>query len=79
LIFDIVIVLALFLSFFALTANMSANLFDQTKEIAVLRALGLTKTRVKLLYFYEAFVLIFASNFLGMCIGITVSYTISIM
>jgi len=54
---------------------MSANLMDQTKEIGILRSMGFTKNRIKILYFYEAFVLVIASCLLGVLIGIIVGYT----
>jgi len=40
-----------------------------------MRAMGLTKRRIKLLYFYEAFVLVLASASLGVMIGMIVGYT----
>lgn len=76
--FDVIIVITMFLCFFALSANMSANLFHQTKEVAVLRMLGFTKIRVKLLYFYEAVVLVLASCLLGIMIGILIGYTMTL-
>ena len=63
---------------FALAANMTANLLDQVKEIAVLRAIGLRKFRIKLLYFYEALVLVLASSILGVFVGIFVGYTFNL-
>ena len=54
---------------------MSANLYDQTKEIGILRAMGVTKIRIKLIYFYEALILVFASSFLGILIGVFVAWT----
>ena len=65
----------MFLSFFSLSASMSANLYDQTKEIGVLRAMGFTRIRITLLYFYEAIILVFAACFLGILIGTAVAYT----
>ena len=41
----------------------------------MLRAMGMTKIRIKLLYFYEALLLIIASCFLGVMIGIVTGYT----
>ena len=76
--FDVIIGVTMFLCFFALSANMSANLYAQTKEIGVLRAIGLTKLRIKLLFFYEAIILVFSSCFLGMMIGITIGYTMTL-
>ena len=39
-IFSIVIPITMFLCYFSLTASMSANLHDQSKEIVILRAIG---------------------------------------
>ena len=65
----------MFLCFFTLSASMSANLYEQKKEVGVLRAMGFTKIRVKLLYFYEALVLVLTSCTLGILIGTVVGYT----
>lgn len=74
LIFNTIIVIIMFLCFFSLCSSMSANLFDQTKEIGILRAIGFTSGRIKQLYFYEAFVLVMASCSLGVMIGVVVGY-----
>lgn len=37
--------------------------------------MGFTKLRIKLLYFYEAFILVMASSLLGIMIGTTVAFT----
>jgi len=71
----VIISITMFLCFFSLAASMSANLYDQTKEIGILRAMGYTKTRIKLLYFYEAFILVVASCLLGVMIGTIVGIT----
>jgi ABC-type antimicrobial peptide transport system permease subunit len=76
--FDTIIAVTMFLCFFALSANMSANLYEQTKEIGVLRAIGFTKCRIKMLYFYEAMVLVFASSILGVMVGMIVGYTMTL-
>ena len=65
----------MFLCFFSLVASMSANILDQAKEIAVLRALGMTRGRIILIYIYEAFLLVFASSMLGIFIGTLVGWT----
>ena len=54
---------------------MSANLFEQKKEIGVLRAIGFTSYRVRLLYFYESLVLVLTSSMLGVLIGLVVGYS----
>jgi len=74
-IFNIIIGITMFLCFFALSSNMSANLYEQKKEVAMLRSMGYTKCRVRCLYFYEALILVFASCILGVGIGMLVGYT----
>lgn len=54
---------------------MSANLYEQKKEVGVLRAMGFTKYRVRMLYFYESLILVFSSSILGVLIGTVVGYT----
>lgn len=54
---------------------MSANLYDQKKEIGVLRALGFTQLRIVMLYSYEAFILVMASSILGMFVGTIAAFT----
>ena len=74
-VFNTIIGVTMFLCFFALSANMSANLYEQTKEIGVLRSIGFTKNRIKMLYFYEAMILILASCLMGLMIGMMIAYT----
>ena len=74
-IFSTTIAIMMFLCFFSLTASMSANLYDQTKEIGILRAMGITKGRIRLLFFYEALILVFASCLLGIFVGTAVGFT----
>ena len=74
-VFNVIIGLTMFLCFFALSANMTGNLYQQTKEIGVLRSMGVRKIRIKLLYFYESMVLVLASCLNGLLIGMLVGYT----
>lgn len=76
--FNTIIILTMLLCFFALSANMSANLYQQTKEIGVLRAIGVQKGSIRILYFYEALVLVTASCLMGILIGMLVAYTFAI-
>ena len=77
-IFFIMIGIMMFLCFFALQGSMSANLYEQTKEIGVLRAIGFTSLRICILYFYEALLLVLASCLLGIFIGVLVGATMVI-
>jgi ABC-type antimicrobial peptide transport system permease subunit len=76
-IFIIVIIIVMFLSFFSLVSSMTANILEQTKEISVLRSIGIPKRNMILLYIYEAFVLVFASSFTGLIIGTIIGFTMS--
>ena len=69
-----IIAITMFLCFFSLSASMTTNLYEQKKEIAILRAMGVTKLRIRLLYFYEALVMVVASCTLGVFIGVIVAY-----
>ena len=73
-IFDVIIVITMFLCFFSLSSSMSANLYEQAKEIGILRAIGFRKYRIIALYSYEAFILVLASSFLGITVGTIASF-----
>ena len=75
LIFALVTAIVMFLCFFSLSSSMSANLYEQSKEIAVLRAMGFTKYVITKLYVYEAFVLVGSSSILGVFIGVFVGWS----
>ena len=77
-IFNIIISITMFLCFFSLASSMSANLFEQTKEIGILRAMGYTRRRIQFVYFMEAFILVMASCICGLMIGTTVSVTMTL-
>ena len=68
-IFDGCIFIVMFLCFFSLSASTTANLYSQTKEIAVLRSIGLTNWQISRVYFYEAFVVVLSASLLGMLTG----------
>ncbi len=44
----------------------------------MLRAIGFSKCRMRMLYFYEALVLVFSSCLLGVAIGMIVGYTMTL-
>lgn len=54
---------------------MSANLFEQAKEIGVLLSLGFTRIRIVMLYSYESFILVMASSTLGVLVGTIAAFT----
>jgi len=77
-IFNVIIVITMFLCFFSLSSSMTANLYEQAKELGVLRSIGFTRNRIVMLYIYEAFILVFASSLLGIFIGTLVGWTMTL-
>jgi ABC-type antimicrobial peptide transport system permease subunit len=73
----VIIAITMFLCFFSLSSSMTANLYEQTKEIGVLRSIGFTKIRIIILYTYEAFILVMASSLSGIIIGIIVGWSMT--
>jgi len=77
-IFNVIIAITMFLCFFSLSSSMSANLYEQAKEIGIMRATGLAKKKVYLLYIYEAFILVLSSSLLGIGIGTIVGFSMTL-
>ena len=77
-VFYSIISITMFLCFFSLCASMATNLYEQKKEVAILRSMGVRRIRIKLLYFYEALILVVSSCLLGVLIGVIVGYTMSL-
>jgi len=69
---------AMMVCFFSLSSSMYTNIFEQTKEIGILRAIGISKFSVYRIYIYEAMCLILASSISGVGIGSFVSYTMTL-
>jgi len=76
--FNFTTVVAMLISFFSLMSSMYTNIYEQTKEIGVLRAIGVHKFWMFRIYLYEAFILVLSSSLLGILIGFIVSYTMTI-
>lgn len=75
--FTFTTVVAMAISFFSLMSSMYTNIREQTKEIGVIRALGIPKSWVYRIYIYEAFLLVVTSSLLGIIIGTVTSYTMN--
>ena len=71
-----VCVFVLVFCIFNLTATMTINIHKQIKEITIYRSVGLPICNVVAIYVCESVVLIFTSGFIGVCVGMTVSYVI---
>ena len=76
-IFGVIITLNMFLCFFSLTASMTTNIYEQSPEIAVMRAMGFTRRRITFMYIYEAFVLVLSASILGICIGVVIGWSMT--
>ena len=76
-IFQIVTIAAMAVAFFSLNSSMVTNIFEQKKEIGVLRALGLQKSGIFRLFIYEAFFLIMSAACLGTLIGVVVGWSMA--
>lgn len=76
--FILTTVIAMVTSFFSLSSSMLANVLEQTKEIAILRALGMTKPWLYRIYVYEAFVVVFGSSVMGILVGTLLSWAFTI-
>ncbi|GAM17947.1 hypothetical protein SAMD00019534_011220 [Acytostelium subglobosum LB1] len=73
--FSFTTVIAMMISFFSLMSSMFTNILEQSKEIGVLRAIGIPRPWMVRIYIYESFVLVFSSSLLGVCIGSIVGWT----
>lgn len=51
------------------------SIFDQTKEISILRAIGISKFAMYRIYIYEAVVIVLGSSLFGVIIGSAVGYS----
>lgn len=75
LIFSFATYIAMGLCLFSLMASMLTNILEQSKEIAVLRAMGLRRWQIVRIYIYEAYVLVMAAALLGLLIGCIMAWT----
>lgn len=75
--FSAITIVAMLLCAFSLFASMYTNVYEQTKEIGILRALGLTNFRIFKLYVYESLILVLSASTLGSCIGGALGFTMT--
>lgn len=71
-IFSIIIFISMGLCFFSLTSSMTANIYDQAKEISLMRSCGMTKNYIKRIYIYEALTLVLSCSLCGFLIGVSI-------
>ena len=73
--FAFVILIAMVISSFSLVSSMYTNIYEQTKEIGILRAIGIQKSWVKRVYIWEGFIVVLGSSVFGIMIGGVIGYT----
>ncbi|KAI9140455.1 FtsX-like permease family-domain-containing protein [Paraphysoderma sedebokerense] len=78
LLFNIVAVVGIILSFFVLWLSFTANIRENSWEFGVLRAIGLNAGAVVRIYIYEALCIILATIVIGTAIGIITAITLSL-
>jgi ABC-type antimicrobial peptide transport system permease subunit len=76
LIFGVATYIAMGLCLFSLMASMYTNIYEQSKEIGILRALGFRSGQIVLIYVYEAFFIVLSASLLGLIIGTLMGWTI---
>ena len=76
--FYIISTIVLIFCLFNLTASMTVNIYEQKKEIAILRSLGTKRRHVIFIYVAESFILILSSSIIGSIIGGIISYTMAL-
>ena len=76
--FSFTVIVAMAISFFSLMSSMYTNIFEQAKEIGILRAVGMPYGWLQRVYIYEAFIVVFSSSLMGMLIGSGVGWTVAI-
>jgi len=76
-VFSVATYIALFLCLFSVISSMYINVYEQSKEIVILRSIGINKFQTMKIYLYEATVLILSSCLMGICIGCMVGFTMS--
>jgi ABC-type antimicrobial peptide transport system permease subunit len=67
------VVIALVICFFSLSSSMYTNIYEQTKEIGVMLALGLAKPALGRLFIWEAICVVLSASTLGIGIGVLVA------
>lgn len=75
LVFSVATAIAMGLCLFSLMASMYTNIYEQSKEIAILRAIGFEGWTIVRIYVYEAFTLTMSAAILGVMIGTVLANT----
>jgi ABC-type antimicrobial peptide transport system permease subunit len=69
-IFSAIVAISMILCFFSLSSSMTANIYDQSREISVMCSFGCKKSTLLRIFIYESLVLVVSSSIGGFIIGI---------
>ncbi|KAA6376300.1 MAG: putative DUF214 family protein, partial [Streblomastix strix] len=58
-------------------ASMSTNVMEQSKEIGIMRALGLQRFQLVRIYVEEAFILVITAAVMGIIVGLVLGYILA--
>lgn len=71
-IFSVIVLVAMGLCFFSLASSVSANIYDQSKEISVMRSCGMTVNYILRIFIYESLILVLSCSICGFTIGVSI-------
>ena len=69
-IFNVIVIVCMVLCLFSLSSSMSANIFDQSREISVMRSIGFKTNFILKIFIYESLILVISSSIAGFGIGV---------
>ena len=78
LVFYIISSVVLIFCLFDLTASMTINIFEQKKELAIMRSLGMKRSHIIFVFIAEAFILILTASVIGAIIGSLIAFTMAL-
>lgn len=69
-IITVMLVLALFIALLGITNTLALSVFERTREIGLLRAVGMTRRQVRRMIRYEALIVAIFGSLLGLLLGV---------
>lgn len=77
-VFNIVAMVGVLLSFFVLLLSFTANVRENSWQLGVMRAVGLTKFSVAKIFIYEALSIVISCAVLGVILGVVTAVTLTL-
>lgn len=76
-VFSALTIIAMCLSLFSLISTVAANIVEQSKELAILRCLGLNRFAIARVFLYESIVVVLTGGFIGLIVGSAIGWTMA--